>query len=400
MYNSITTEFYEKDNLEVRKENGIYITPYNIIEKCFENEDISKYKDILEPSFGTGQFIDVITNLCKIKKSKVKISITGVELYDELYKLVKIKYEKNKNITLLNVDFLNWKTEKLYDLIIGNPPYFELTITKEQKEEYKEIVSGRVNIYSLFIYKCINLLKPNGKLIFVIPTSLLSSKYFEKLRYYIHKICAIEDIIILGSKDFKDALQSTMIFKITKLSEINKTNNNFVIKFSNTIIFSNEYLQINKEIKDKKFINDYACDIKTGSIVWNQHKDKLSNNKKNSEYITLIYPRNLVDNKLVIKPDNTKKQYIKINNEPIKAPFIVINRIIGIKEISLKPVLVEETDEKYLFENHINVITGKLDDLKIIYNSLCKPETIIFIKNIIGNTQLSKSELLYMIPVY
>ena len=176
----------------------------------------------------------------------------------------------------------------------------------------------------------------------------------------------MDDIIILGSKDFKDALQSTMIFKISKLSETNVSNNNYVVKFSNTIIFSNEYLQINKEIKDKKYICDYDCDIKTGSIVWNQHKDKLSNNKKNSEYITLVYPRNLVDNKIVIKPDNTKKQYIKINVEPVKSPFIVINRIIGIKDISLKPVLVEETDNgSYLFENHINVITGKIDDLKV-----------------------------------
>jgi hypothetical protein len=31
------------------------------------------------------------------------------------------------------------------------------------------------------------------------------------------------------------------------------------------------------------------------------------------------------------------------------------------------------TTESYLFENHINVITGKIGDLKIIYNSLCKP---------------------------
>ncbi len=34
------------------------------------------------------------------------------------------------------------------------------------------------------------------------------------------------------------------------------------------------------------------------------------------------------------------------------------------------------------------------------FNSLCKPETIPFIKNIISNTQLSKNELLYMIPIY
>jgi hypothetical protein len=46
MYNNITTYFYEKDNLEISKENGIYITPYTRIKKCFENEDINKYKDI------------------------------------------------------------------------------------------------------------------------------------------------------------------------------------------------------------------------------------------------------------------------------------------------------------------------------------------------------------------
>lgn len=81
-------------------------------------------------------------------------------------------------------------------------------------------------------------------------------------------------------------------------------------------------------------------------------------------------------------------------------PFIIINRIIGIRDISLKPVLIENSTDKYFFENHINVITGKLEDLKIIYNSLIKPETVDFIKNVIGNTQLSKNELLYMVPIF
>lgn len=394
MYNNITTEFYSKDNLEIRKENGIYITPYSIIEKCFENEKIHKL-DILEPSFGSGQFIDIMIKLL----GKKKANIVGTELYKDLFDSVKNKYSDNKNIQLLNQDFLTWKSDKKFDLIVGNPPYFEMELSLEQKKDFDEIISGRVNIYSLFIYKSIQMLEPDGKLIFVIPTSLLSGKYFEKLRFYINKTCNIEDIVILGSKDFEDALQSTMIFKITKLSETTKSNNNFVIKFSNTIIFSNEYKDINKLIKGKKFINDLECDVKTGNIVWNQHKDKLDNKKKNSDYIPLIYPRNLIDNKIVFKSDDKKKQYIKIDKEPITAPFIVINRIIGIRDITLKPVLIEESVDKYFFENHINVITGKLDNLKIIYNSLSKPETAKFIKNIIGNTQLSKNELLHMIPI-
>jgi adenine-specific DNA-methyltransferase len=394
MYNNITTEFYSKDNLEIRKENGIYITPYSIIEKCFENEKIHKL-DILEPSFGSGQFIDIIIKLL----GKKKANIIGTELYKDLFDSVKNKYSGNKNIQLLNQDFLTWKTDKKFDLIVGNPPYFEMELSLQQKKDFDEIISGRVNIYSLFIYKSIQMLEPDGKLIFVIPTSLLSGKYFEKLRFYINKTCNIEDIIMLGSKDFEDALQSTMIFKITKLSETTKSNINYVIKFSNTIIFSNEYKDINKLIKGKKFINDLDCDVKTGNIVWNQHKDKLDNKKKNSDYIPLIYPRNLIDNKIVFKSDDKKKQYIKIDKEPITAPFIIINRIIGIRDITLKPVLIEESVDKYFFENHINVITGKLDNLKIIYNSLSKPETAKFIKNIIGNTQLSKNELLHMIPI-
>ena len=51
--------FYEKDNLDVRKENGIYITPYSIIEKCYEGEKLDGL-DILEPSFGSGQFREIL----------------------------------------------------------------------------------------------------------------------------------------------------------------------------------------------------------------------------------------------------------------------------------------------------------------------------------------------------
>lgn len=395
MYNDITNEFYSKDNLDIRKDNGIYITPYSIIEKCFDGEKIDNL-DILEPSFGSGQFIDIVIKLL----GKKKTNIFGTELYKDLFDCVKKKYYSNNNIQLLNQDFLTWNTDKKFDLIVGNPPYFEMELNLKQKKFFKDIISGRVNIYSLFIFKSIQLLKPNGKLIFVIPTSLLSGKYFEKIRSYIHDTCNIDDIIMLGSKDFIDALQSTMILKITKLSDTLKSNNNFIIMFSNTVIFSNEYYNINKILKGKKFISNYNCDVKTGNIVWNQHKDKLNNKKLNSDYIPLIYPRNLIDNQIVFKNHDKKKQYIKIDKEPIKPPFIVINRIIGIKEISLKPVLVEISNDQFFFENHINVITGKLEDLKIIHNSLSKPETNHFIKNIIGNTQLSKNELLYMIPIF
>jgi len=38
-----------------------------------------------------------------------------------------------KNIKLLNTCFLTWKTDDMFDLIVGNPPYFEKSLFGEEK---------------------------------------------------------------------------------------------------------------------------------------------------------------------------------------------------------------------------------------------------------------------------
>jgi hypothetical protein len=196
-----------------------------------------------------------------------------------------------------------------------------------------------------------------------------------------------------------------MIFVIKKINKDKEKNNgNFIIKLGDTVIFNENAEKYNLELKDKKFIKDLNCNVKTGSVVWNQHKESLTNEKKNSkkENIILVYPRNLNSKKNKLDPSShdKKKQYLdskKYTKHPISGPIIAINRIIGIKDITLNPVLLENGE--YYFENHINTISGDLKNLKIIYEALKKPKTVDFIKNIIGNTQLSKTELETMVPI-
>jgi hypothetical protein len=155
----------------------------------------------------------------------------------------------------------------------------------------------------------------------------------------------------------------------------------------------------------KTFISGLGCSVKTGNIVWNQfmakHKDQFINDSKSDgkDNIPLIYPRNLKNGKITFIKDNKKPQYIKYNADikPIFGPVIAINRIVGLDSVSLHPVLIEKG--KYFFENHINVITGSLKNLKMIEKSLNNKKTVEFIKKIIGNTQLSKTELETMIPI-
>lgn len=94
--------------------------------------DIKKGDYVLEPSFGTGDFLIPLKNLTN--------NVYGVEKETSIYKDFGNTF---------NTDFLTWETDKRFDFIVGNPPFFE---TKEYKELFEEVSFGRNNISCLNIF--------------------------------------------------------------------------------------------------------------------------------------------------------------------------------------------------------------------------------------------------------
>lgn len=404
----LSIKYTLETNKDYLKQFGQFFTlSPEILDKLLSDIVLPNKACILEPSVGTG------TIILECMKYFKNFSLDAIEIDKSVYIKTKLLFDERVNTTnFMNADFLKHNfNKKRYDLIIGNPPYFE--ITKENRtleviiKNFKEILSGRTNIYSLFIYKCIKLLKPNGKLIFIIPKTILSGKYFSKLRIFIHKNCNILDIIKFdNNKLFKKALQSVIILKLERTCTPIQ---NYILTINNELYFVKDPTQLSLGV-DRSTISKLNCTVKTGNIVWNKHKELLSNNKIETS-LQLIHSSNIKLNKLVLI-DSTlnnktfKKQYMTVNNTNkhliITGPYILINRIIGLDPPKLNVYFEKNggNDSKCFIENHINFIKGDNLNLNRIYKSLNDIRTITFIKELIGNTQLSQNELENIIPIF
>jgi len=159
-----------------RKKEGIFFTPksarkiiIDFLDNFLLKHNDYRFDTILEPSFGSGEFIEDV--------KKYEGQIYGVEKNKTIFDETVSKFP---DCFLENLDFLDYNSDHQFDLIIGNPPFFVTNIKN------KKCMTGRGNIFVLILYKCLTVhLKKDGLLAFVLPTSFYNCKYYEPCRQYI-----------------------------------------------------------------------------------------------------------------------------------------------------------------------------------------------------------------------
>ncbi|MDG2165834.1 MAG: 16S rRNA (adenine(1518)-N(6)/adenine(1519)-N(6))-dimethyltransferase RsmA [Alphaproteobacteria bacterium] len=102
------------ENLK-KKYGQNFLIDNNILNKITDLISSSNLK-ILEIGPGDGRLTD---NILKKNPENLKL----VEIDEDLFKNLKNKYLKNKNVDIENENILNYKIKKSYDLIISNLPY-------------------------------------------------------------------------------------------------------------------------------------------------------------------------------------------------------------------------------------------------------------------------------------
>jgi predicted RNA methylase len=165
--------------------------------------DVEK-KLVLEPCVGQGAFL-------KSLHGKPK-RIDAIDIDSEHLEHLKLKNYGNASIQLgdfishfVDGDLFSQLTiDSNYDAIICNPPYglkFSIEYRKKIKKKFPHLYARES--YGLFFYFGINCLNENGRYVFIIPDTFLTSRNHKPLRKFIIKTAKPTDIIQFDSSRFE-----------------------------------------------------------------------------------------------------------------------------------------------------------------------------------------------------
>jgi adenine-specific DNA-methyltransferase len=223
-----------------------------LFEEFFKNNS-SNIISILDPSCGNGIFLsESINQLNKFTQKEnrnLNVSLCGIDIDKkavlETSLLLKTMTHNNSNIscyiehsdTLIDNEVLSKKNSNIqksflnilenggYDIILGNPPWVSL-VGKHAQNIYsdKQIAylldrypcdKYRPNLFEMFIWRSLELLKSGGFLAFIIPDRLFHNYQFSGLRKVLFTDCKFTHII--SGVKFDNVKSDNLLFILQKV---------------------------------------------------------------------------------------------------------------------------------------------------------------------------------------
>ncbi len=194
------------------KQQGQIYTPNYLVKIILDSGEYNNYqilqKHVIDNSCGDGAFLcEIVKRYCdtflsisndlSILQKELEIYVHGIEIQKQEYD--KTISNLNDVVKKYNLNNINWdiinsnalsttKYNNKMDFVFGNPPYVRIHNLKENYKSVKKFLfadKGMTDLYIVFFEIGFNMLKNNGKMCIITPSSWLNSKAGQTLRKYI-----------------------------------------------------------------------------------------------------------------------------------------------------------------------------------------------------------------------
>ena len=188
---------------------------------------------------------------------------------------------------------------EVFDLVIGNPPYGRVTLSPELRAQYSDSLYGHANLYGVFTELALRLVRVDGLVAYVTPTSFLAGQYFKRLRgllgheappvavdFIAQRKGVFDGVLqeaLLATYRRKGQLQSIPVSLVTPVDEGTAriaTVADFSLPSSADqpwlIPRSAEQVCVVERMREMPHrLADWGYSVSTGPLVWNRHKSQL-----------------------------------------------------------------------------------------------------------------------------
>lgn len=260
---------------------GQFFTPRHVVDFCVRILSPRSNETILDPACGSGAFLlhafkyihsttDIIQteNFWGFDYDDKAVRIARTLLYlggirnPNIFKVnslllpnlqEKVLFNSiGEGITTIEDHLRLSRMEKLFDIIITNPPFAgEITENEILKSYETSLNRTRIERDTLFIERCVKLLKPGGRMAIVLPNNKFGGKDLVELRKWLLKHARIVGVVSLPRSTFMPhtSVKTSILFIQKRLSERTKTTS------------ENIFIGISENIgKDSRGLLEYLTD--------------------------------------------------------------------------------------------------------------------------------------------
>jgi adenine-specific DNA-methyltransferase len=368
---------------ERRRALAAYFTPPHLVEYAIDlvveaGIKLGTHK-ILDPASGGAAFlVPLSTRIAKAARSRgasanailesVETTLAGIEIDANLANLSRILLADSLGTELrasgqrlasnikrgdaLKLDL----AEGQFDAVIGNPPYGRIfRPSKQIQKRFAPVIgSGYVNLYSLFIARSLQWVRPGGIVCLVVPISFIGGPHFAALRKYILQNAHVlrVDPIDKRTDVFLDVMYDVCILVLRK-----KDGHRPVSPAVSSLVLRNERPRNLGRIDLPLFpservwalpnddqsgclfqdglatLADYGYLTKTGYFVWNREKSRYRSGKEiRKGEVPLFWAHNVKPNRASSPADFSgegRTGFVKIdaaNSAVIRCDAIILQR--------------------------------------------------------------------------